>query len=74
MNKARGSFELVKTALAAALLTTLMGCAAYVDGGGYGGTVIAPGPVFYGDFHDRGHDVHVFSDRGHASRGFAHRR
>jgi hypothetical protein len=52
-------------------MTVLTGCVGYVDGGGYGGAVVAPGPdVFFG--FDRGRDVRAFSHRGAVSRGFAH--
>jgi len=56
------------------LLGSLMGCVGYVDGG-YGGTVIVPGPdvYFYGGPYERGRDVRVYSHRGAVSRGAAHR-
>ncbi len=59
--------------LGAATLTALTGCVGYVDGGG-GVNVVAPGPDVYlfGGGYDRGRDVHVYSDRGHASIGAAH--
>ena len=55
------------------LLTAVMGCVGYVDGG-YGGTVVVPGPDLYlfGGNYDRGRDVHAFSQRGFASRAVAH--
>ena len=63
--------ELVNLVLATTIVATLLGCAAYV-GDGYGGTVVVPGPVFYGDFHERGHEVRAYSHRGYESRGEAH--
>jgi len=65
----------IKIGLGIALLTALTGCVGYVGGGGYydGGAVVTGPDVFVGGgFYDRGHDVHAYSDRGHASRGFAH--
>ena len=55
------------------LLTAVMGCVGYVDGG-YGGTVVVPGPDLYlfGGGYDRGRDVHDYSHRGHESREVAH--
>jgi hypothetical protein len=63
----------VKVVLAVLVLAALSGCVGYVDGG-YGGTVVVPGPDvgFYGGFHDGGHDVNVYHDRGVRSRGVAH--
>ena len=73
--KANGPFELIKIGLGVALLAALMGCvgAGYVDGG-YGGAVIVPGPDVYvlGGGHERGRDVHAYSNRGVASRAAAH--
>ena len=61
--------------LGVVVLATLLGCVGYADGG-YGGSVYVPGPdvvLFGGGFdHDRGHDVHAFSNRGAVSRGAAH--
>ena len=70
MNQVVG--DSLKVGLAIALLAALPGCVGYADGGYYGGAVVAPGPFIYGDFYDRGADVHAFSHRGFASRGFAH--
>lgn len=59
--------------LGAAMLVMVSGCVGYVDGGG-GVDVVAPGPDVYlfGGGYDRGRDVHVYSNRGHASIGAAH--
>jgi hypothetical protein len=71
----------IKIGLALALLVGLTGCVGgYVDGGGYGGTVVVPGPdvaVYGGGFYgggiyERGGDVHGYSHRGVASRAVAH--
>jgi hypothetical protein len=63
----------VKVGLAMLVLAASSGCVGYVDGG-YGGTVVVPGPDvgIYGGFHDRGADVHAYHDRGIRSRGIAH--
>jgi hypothetical protein len=55
------------------LLAALTGCVGYV-GGGYGGTVVVPGPdlVLFGGGYDRGRDVHDYSHRGAESRAVAH--
>ena len=73
MNKVSGPVDRFKIGLGIALLTALMGCVGYVDGG-YGGTVVVPGPDLYlfGGSYDRGRDVHAFSQRGFASRAVAH--
>lgn len=73
VNKAINSLGLIKIWAGIALLTVLTGCVGYV-GGGYGGTVIVPGPdvYFWGGDHDRGRDVHVYSQRGVESRAVAH--
>jgi hypothetical protein len=82
MNKSNGLVNQIKIGLAVALLAALTGCVGYVDGGGgYGGTVVVPGPdvvVYGGGFYgggvyERGHDVHGYSDRGSVSRAAAHR-
>jgi len=82
MNKTNNPFNLIKLGLATVALAVLTGCAGYVDegGGGYGGTVVVPGPDvgfygggFYGGgVYERGGDVHGYSHRGSASRGVAH--
>ena len=73
LSKASGPVDRIKIALGIALLTVLMGCVGYVDGG-YGGTVVVPGPdlFLFGGGYDRGRDVHAFSQRGVASRAVAH--
>ncbi len=62
-----------KIALAITLLTALTGCVGYVEDG-YDSGVVVTGPDIgiYGDFYDRGHNVHAFSHRGFHSRGIAH--
>ena len=66
-------FELARIALGAWLLLGLTGCVGYVDGGGGGAVVVAAPEVgFYGGVHDRGRDVHVYSQRGAGSRAVAH--
>ena len=74
MNRTLDYLNRAKIALAITLLAGLTGCAGYVDGGGYGGSVVVPGPDvgFYGGFYDRGVDVHAYHDRGFRSRGVAH--
>lgn len=73
MNQPNGTVERMKIGLGIALLTALMGCVGYV-GGGYGGAVVVPGPdmVLFGGRYERGPDVHVYSQRGVASRAVAH--
>jgi hypothetical protein len=73
MKKASGPVDRIKIGLGIALLTVLMGCVGYVDGG-YGGTVVVPGPDVYlfGGGYDRGRDVHDYSHRGSESRAVAH--
>jgi hypothetical protein len=73
MKKANDSLGLIKIGAGIALLTVLTGCVGYV-GGGYGGTVVVPGPdvYFWGGDYDRGRDVHVYSQRGVESRAVAH--
>jgi hypothetical protein len=63
----------IKIGVAMILLAGLTGCVGYVDGG-YGGTVVVPGPDvgIYGGFYDHGPDVHVYHDRGFRSRAIAH--
>jgi hypothetical protein len=64
----------IKIGLGIALLAVLTGCVGYVDGGYYGGPVVVPGPsvYFWGGDYDRGRDVHVYSQRGVASRAVVH--
>jgi hypothetical protein len=68
-----GSFNRIKFGLGVVLMTALSGCVGYVDGG-YGGTVIVPGPdvYFWGGDYDRGHAVREYSHRGFESRAVAH--
>jgi len=63
----------IKTTLGIALLTVLVGCVGYVDGG-YNGVVVVPEPdvFFFGGGYERGRDVHFDSHRGHESREVAH--
>ena len=74
MNQANGPVDRIKIGLGIALLASLMGCVGYVDGGYYGGPAVVSGPgvVFWGGDYDRGRDVHVYSQRGVASRAVAH--
>lgn len=74
MNKANALVDRIKIGLGIALVAALTGCVGYVDGGGYGGAVVVPGPdVFlFGGGYDRGRDVHGYSQRGSASRAVAH--
>ena len=61
-------------ALGTALMTTLMGCVGYVDGGYGGGAVVVADPevtVFGGGYYGRG-DAHAYSSRGSVSRAAAH--
>jgi hypothetical protein len=64
-----GPVDQIKIALGIALLACLMGCVGYVDGG-YGGTVVVPGPpvLLFGGGYERGRDVHEYSRRGVESR------
>ncbi len=74
MNKANSPVDGIKVGLGITLLTALTGCVGYVDGG-YGGTVVVPGPdvrVFAGSYDERGRDVHAYSHRGSESRASAH--
>ena len=73
MNKANGLVDRIKMGLGIALLAALMGCVGYVDGG-YGGTVVVPGPDMYvfGGGYERGPVVHGYSHRGFESRAVAH--
>jgi hypothetical protein len=61
----------IKIGLGIALLAAFTGCVGFV-GGGYGGEVVVPDPLFIGGFYDRGRDVHDYSHRGVASRAVAH--
>jgi hypothetical protein len=76
MNHANGPVDRIKIGLGIALLASLTGCVGYVDGGyvdgGYVGAVVVPEPLFIGGAYDRGRDVHVYSQRGVASRAVAH--
>ena len=73
MNQANGPINRIKIGLGVALLAALTGCVGYVDGG-YGGTVVVPGPDVYlfGGGYERGRDVHAYSNRGAVSRAVAH--
>ena len=73
MNKANGPVGRIKIGLGIALVGALTGCVGFVDGGGYGGDVVVPGPDVYlfGGGYDRGRDVHGYSQRGFASRAVA---
>jgi hypothetical protein len=74
MNDANGPVDQIKIGLGVALLAALTGCVGYVDGGYYGGAVVVPEPDVYvfGGGYERGRDVHVYSQRGVASRAVAH--
>ncbi len=74
MNKTNRLIDRINIGLGIALLAALTGCVGYVDGGYYGGPVVVPGPsvYFWGGDYDRGRDVHVYSQRGVASRAVAH--
>ena len=71
MNQANGPVDRIKIGLGIALLAVSAGCVGYVDGG-YAGAVVVPDPLFIGGSYDRGRDVHVYSQRGGASRAVAH--
>jgi hypothetical protein len=73
IDKANGPVGGIKIGLGIALLSALMGCVGFVDGG-YGGAVVVPGPdvYFYGGGYERGRDVRVYSHRGVESRAVAH--
>ena len=74
MNKTNGPVDRFKIGLGIALLAAFTGCVGYVDGG-YGGSVVVPGPpdvFFFGGGFDRGREVHAYSHRGFVSRGVAH--
>ena len=76
MNRIKHFLKAKTVACAAALflgggvLATFTGCVGYVDGGGV--DVGGPDVFLFGGGHDRGRDVHAYSDRGHASRAVAH--
>jgi hypothetical protein len=74
MNQANATVDRIKIGLGIALLASLTGCVGYVDGGYYGGPGVVSGPnvSFWGGDYDRGRDVHVYSQRGVASRAVAH--
>ena len=71
--KANAPVRGIAAGLGIALLTVLVGCVGYVDGG-YGGVVAAPEPDVYifGGGYEHGRDVHFDSHRGHESRAVAH--
>jgi len=73
MNKTNGLADRIKIGLGVALVAALTGCVGFVDGGGYGGDVVVPGPdlFLFGGGYDRGRDVHGYSQRGFASRAVA---
>jgi hypothetical protein len=73
MNKTNRPVDRIKMGLGIALLAALTGCVGYVDGG-YGGTVVMPGPdmYYYGGYHERGPEVHAYSQRGYESRAVVH--
>jgi hypothetical protein len=77
LNQANGPVDRITIGLGVVLLAALTGCVGWVDGGyggGYGGAVVVPDPdiVLFGGGYDRGRDVHVYSQRGFASRAVAH--
>jgi hypothetical protein len=74
IDNAKNPVDAIKIGFGIALLTALMGCVGYVDGGYYGGPAVVPGPdvYFYGGGYERGRDVRVYSDRGYESRAVAH--
>lgn len=77
MNRAKFCNDLLKFGAGTLLVASLTGCVGYVDGGGavgYVAPVFVPVPevYIYGGGYERGHDVHIYSERGHESRGFAH--
>jgi hypothetical protein len=74
MNKLNVLADRIALGLGVVLLAGSMGCIVPVGGGGYyGGDVVVPGPpVVFDDGFDRGRDVHVYSERGVASRAVAH--
>lgn len=74
MKKVCGLLDLIKIGVGIALLTTLVGCVGYVDGGYGGGGVVAQPDLFLfgGGYYDRGRDVHAYSQRGGESRAAAH--
>jgi len=74
MSRTNRAVDRIQIGLGIALLAAVTGCVGYV-GGGYGGTVVVPGPsvYFWGGDYDRGRDVHVYSQRGYQSRATVHR-
>jgi hypothetical protein len=76
MNQTNGPVDRINIGLGIALLAAFTGCVGYVDGGyvggGYVGAVVVPEPVFIGGPYERGRDVHIYSQRGGASRAVAH--
>lgn len=79
MKNLNGLADRITLGLGISLLAVSTGCIVPV-GGGYGGDVVVPGPdvVLYGGGYDRGrdfddgHDAHVYSERGVASRATVH--
>lgn len=77
LNFAKSLVGRIKIGLAIVVLTALTGCIGFVggDGGYVGGGWWGDDGGWWGGGgrgYDRGHDVHVYSDRGAASRGVAH--
>jgi hypothetical protein len=80
MIQIRNPLKLIKIGLPLLVLIAFTGCYGYVDGGGYGGTVVVPGPTvavygggyYGGGVYEHGGDVHGYSHRGYDSRAVAH--
>jgi hypothetical protein len=74
MKKTNSLMDRITLGLGVSLLVISTGCIVPVGGGGYGGEVVAPGPdlLLFGGGYDRGRDVHVYSQRGFASRAAVH--
>ena len=66
LSKASGPVDRIKIGLGIALLTVLMGCVGYVDGGYAAARWWCRGLIciFSAAAYDRGRDVHAFSQRG----------